>query len=92
MELHRPQCSFLPVVLWLLGTNMHISLVVSSKIHKEFFFSFPFPILCELWSSKHIFKYSSAESEIQFHSVQNELKLIYESTSKNAKGVDLSKR
>lgn len=82
------------MVLWLLGTNMHIALLVSSKIHKEYYFfsSFPFPNLCELWSSKHIFKCSSADSEIQFHSVQDELKLIYESTSKNAKGVDLSKR
>lgn len=71
---------------------MYISLVVSSKIDEEDFFFFPFPILCELWSSKHIFKYSSADSEIQFHSVQDKLKLIYESTSKNAKGVDLSKR
>lgn len=64
--------------------------LASSKTHEEFF-SLPSPLLCELWRSKHIFKYGSADTEIQLHYVQDKLKLIYESTSKNAKGVDLSK-
>lgn len=78
-----------PTVLWLFKSKY--ALLPLGLLQDAWrIVALPSTVLCELWSSKHIFKYSFSAGETQLY--YDKLKLVYESTSKNAKGVDLSKR